>query len=115
MISQRLVAAVALAVVSCAHLSPAQQTPLASSIAYPEPLDANVNFTEVFSPYSDALSPGKWSRESWNGMTTFAHATPLRCFGSDDGVNYDVAVIGEHSPQRLREVYCSHDHHRRAV
>lgn len=35
-----------------------------------------------------------WSQQAWNGLTTFAGAQPLRCFGADAGVQYDVAVIG---------------------
>ena len=62
-------------------------------LGLPEPIDYNVNFTELFS--SQILSSEAWARESWNGMTTFAHSTPLRCFGTDSGIAYDVAVLGK--------------------
>lgn len=31
---------------------------------------------------------------SWNGLTTFAKSTPLRCLGVDGNQTYDVAVLG---------------------
>ncbi|EPT03647.1 hypothetical protein FOMPIDRAFT_1158428 [Fomitopsis schrenkii] len=34
-----------------------------------------------------------WSRESY-GLTTFAAAPPLRCFGVDSETSYDIAVLG---------------------
>lgn len=62
-------------------------------LGYPSPVDQAINFTKLFS--GDILSHQTWSKESWNGLTSFAKAIPLRCFGSDSGVDYDVAVIGE--------------------
>ncbi|PCH36264.1 Arginase/deacetylase [Wolfiporia cocos MD-104 SS10] len=35
-----------------------------------------------------------WTSQEWNGLTTFAGAKPLRCFGADAEVPYDVAVLG---------------------
>lgn len=59
----------------------------------PTPLAADaVNFTKLFS--SELVFRETWSKESWNGLTTFARSTPLRCFGSDADVPYDVAVLG---------------------
>lgn len=59
----------------------------------PTPPDADaVNFTKLFS--SELVFRETWSKESWNGLTTFARSTPLRCFGSDADVPYDVAVLG---------------------
>ncbi|OSX64827.1 hypothetical protein POSPLADRAFT_1134059 [Postia placenta MAD-698-R-SB12] len=59
----------------------------------PTLLDADaVNFTKLFS--SELVFRETWSKESWNGLTTFARSTPLRCFGSDADVPYDVAVLG---------------------
>ncbi|KAF8510599.1 hypothetical protein JB92DRAFT_3089113 [Gautieria morchelliformis] len=31
---------------------------------------------------------------SWNGLTTFATAAPLRCLGVDAAQKYDVAILG---------------------
>ena len=50
--------------------------------------------TELFAAYGGDLSNEAWRRTAWNGLTTFAHAPPLRCFGEEAGVPYDVAVIG---------------------
>lgn len=53
----------------------------------------DTNFTQLF---SDPVLPAfkePWSRESY-GLTTFAAATPLRCFGVDSETPYDVAVLG---------------------
>ncbi|CCL99229.1 uncharacterized protein FIBRA_01244 [Fibroporia radiculosa] len=38
--------------------------------------------------------PFFWAEQGWNGLTTFAGALPLRCFGADAGVLFDVAVLG---------------------
>ena len=69
------------------------------AMEYPAPIQhtvdfQSVNFTELFS-YPDAMMPHTWAKETWNGVTTFARTTPLRCFGSDADVPYDVAVLGE--------------------
>ncbi|TFY61649.1 hypothetical protein EVJ58_g4383 [Rhodofomes roseus] len=50
--------------------------------------------TEVFSYPVLPVYKEAWTRESWNGLTTFAAATPLRCFGLDAESPYDVAVLG---------------------
>ncbi|KAI0345189.1 agmatinase [Trametopsis cervina] len=57
-------------------------------IAYPTP----INFTDLFT--SEVIAPHVWAKEDWNGITTFAKAQPLRCFGSDSDTKYDVAVLG---------------------
>ncbi|PCH38435.1 agmatinase [Wolfiporia cocos MD-104 SS10] len=54
--------------------------------------DPTVNFTKLFSP--DLIFKETWATESWNGLTTFARSTPLRCFGVDAETPYDVAVLG---------------------
>lgn len=56
-----------------------------------------VNFTSLFVASNVGLMPGTeaWAPREWNGLTTFAHTTPLRCFGADADVPYDVAVLGE--------------------
>ena len=59
------------------------------TVQYP----AAVNFTKLFT--GEVLSPEVWSAEDWSGVTTFARATPLRCFGVDSAVKYDVAILGE--------------------
>ncbi|EPQ54906.1 Arginase/deacetylase [Gloeophyllum trabeum ATCC 11539] len=69
---------------------------LAASLVHasqaPYHLSAPTDFERLFS--SDLLSRDKWSQESWNGLVSFARAQPLRCFGSDADVKYDVAVLG---------------------
>ena len=52
------------------------------------------NFSEIFAAYGSDMSNGAWARDSWNGLTTFARAPPLRCFGADSETPYDVAVLG---------------------
>ncbi|KAI0831720.1 Arginase/deacetylase [Trametes gibbosa] len=52
-----------------------------------------LNFTEIFASVPD-MSNTAWQRGSFYGLTTFAHAAPLRCFGADAEAGYDVAVVG---------------------
>lgn len=52
--------------------------------------------TDLTQLFSDPVLPAfkePWSRESY-GLTTFAAAPPLRCFGVDSETPYDVAVLG---------------------
>lgn len=90
MFSNRLKTAVAIATLTpLFSYATAQQT----TLGYPAPIDHDANFTKLFS--SDFLTDKTWARETWNGVTTFAKTAPLRCFGSELGVGYDVAVLGE--------------------
>lgn len=75
-------------VFSLAGPSSAEVAQYPVGVAYPSP----VNFTQLFS--KEILTPEIWSAQDWNGITTFAKAQPLRCFGSDASTKYDVAVIG---------------------
>lgn len=75
----------------------AQQVPV-SGVEYPESVIGTQNFTKLFGT-SDKKSVQTWSSQSWNGLTTFAKTQPLRCFGEDAGVAYDVAVLGESHQQ----------------
>ena len=56
-----------------------------------------INFTALSVPssYVDHKSGAvtAWDTKTW-GLTTYARSEPLRCFGSDGGSLYDVAVIG---------------------
>ncbi|KAI9056927.1 Arginase/deacetylase [Trametes sanguinea] len=52
-----------------------------------------LNFTEIFATVPDK-SNAQWERGSFHGLTTFARAAPLRCFGADADTSYDVAVVG---------------------
>ncbi|KAH9890635.1 Arginase/deacetylase [Cubamyces lactineus] len=52
-----------------------------------------LNFTEIFASAPD-MSNAAWERGSFHGLTTFARAAPLRCFGADADMPYDVAVVG---------------------
>ncbi|KAI0753258.1 Arginase/deacetylase [Daedaleopsis nitida] len=58
-----------------------------------------LNFTEIFTPAAGLGGPADksnaaWSRMAFNGLTTFARAPPVRCFGADAETGYDVAVLG---------------------
>ena len=54
----------------------------------------DANLTQLLSrPVLPAYNAPPWSRESY-GLTTFAAAPPLRCFGVDAETPYDVAVLG---------------------
>lgn len=98
MVNKALVSLVALLPVLGSHAL-AQQHPLAG-IHAPQPaaLFNEVNFTALFAPASavDRKSGpvSSWARNSWNGLTTYAGSKPLRCFGEDQEVPYDVAVLG---------------------
>jgi agmatinase len=75
-------------VISLAWPSAAEVAQYPVGIAYPTP----INYTQVFS--GEFMGTPSWSKSEWNGLTSFARATPLRCFGSDAATKYDVAVIG---------------------
>lgn len=66
----------------------AQQNPLYLPTAEP----AGVNFTRLFT--NEIIFRDTWKKDSWNGLTTFAKAPPLRCFGTEAEVPFDVAVLG---------------------
>ncbi|EPQ54015.1 Arginase/deacetylase [Gloeophyllum trabeum ATCC 11539] len=74
----------------------AQQTPLSypsvESPSYQPVEDGETDFTRLFS--SDLLFRDPWSKDSWNGLVSYAQAQPIRCFGADADVPYDVAVLG---------------------
>ncbi|THG98722.1 hypothetical protein EW026_g3525 [Hermanssonia centrifuga] len=63
------------------------------SVEYPERVDPSVNFTKLFSQ-SVVFPHAQWTKETWNGITSYAHTTPLRCFGSDSAIEYDIAILG---------------------
>ena len=88
--SPRLTAVVSLVVYAHAALASIQYP--ASVVGAPDA--ASLNFTELFAAYGGDLSNEAWTRSSWHGLTTFVHAPPLRCFGEDAGVPFDVAVLG---------------------
>lgn len=68
----------------------AQQNPLSVTTTAP----AEVNFTRLFS--NEIIFADTWQKDTWNGLTTFARAPPLRCFGAESNVPFDVAVLGMH-------------------
>lgn len=88
--AMKLTTTVALALALASSQAFGQQQVLASShrVFSNEP----VNITELFSV--ERLNQATWTREAWNGLTTFARSAPLRCFGADEDSPYDVAVIG---------------------
>ncbi len=52
------------------------------------------NFSAIFAAYGGDKSNARWTRSDFNGLTSFAHAPPVRCFGADAETEYDVAVLG---------------------
>ncbi|TFK48846.1 Arginase/deacetylase [Heliocybe sulcata] len=64
----------------------------ASQAPYRVSGEESADFERLFS--SELLFADTWSRESWNGLVSFARAPPLRCFGADSDEKYDVAVLG---------------------
>ncbi|TFY59921.1 hypothetical protein EVJ58_g5471 [Rhodofomes roseus] len=88
----KLTTTVALALVlASSHVLGQQQVMTSPPWEYEKEPEA-VNFTQLFS--SEGIYQEAWTRESWNGLTTFARSAPLRCFGVDSESPYDVAVIG---------------------
>jgi hypothetical protein len=73
-----------------------RQVPL--SQAGLEGLSQSVDFDKLFNDRVDDR-PGKpsWSRDRWSGLVSFASSPPLRCWGDDADIAYDVAVIGTSS------------------
>jgi len=67
----------------------AQQVPIGSigSIDL-VPADPKQSFSRE-TPFTNALS-----KDTWNGLTTFAKSTPLRCLRSDADTRFDVAILG---------------------
>ncbi|KAI0718552.1 agmatinase [Cerioporus squamosus] len=53
-----------------------------------------LNFTAIFAAYGGDKSNARWTRYDFNGLTSFAHSPPVRCFGADAETEYDVAVLG---------------------
>jgi len=70
---------------------PEQEVLLSSPVFEHPETDTPLNLTRLF---SNELNFDTWARSSWNGLTTFAKSTPLRCFGDDEAIPFDVAVIG---------------------
>ncbi|TFK53432.1 Arginase/deacetylase [Heliocybe sulcata] len=70
----------------------AQQTPLIHSSLRHDP-SGKTDFTRLFSS-DQLLHRDPWSPNEWNGLVSFARAQPLRCFGADADVKFDVAVLG---------------------
>lgn len=88
--AMKLTTTVALALALAGSQAFGQQQVLASSHRVHSNEPANI--TELFSV--ERLNQATWTREAWNGLTTFARSAPLRCFGADEDSPYDVAVIG---------------------
>ena len=68
----------------------AEQTPMAT-----RPGRSTVDLAELFGLGANNVPDRPlWSRERWNGLVSFAGAPPLRCWGVENEVAFDVAVIG---------------------
>jgi hypothetical protein len=67
-----------------------EQTPLKSG----RESVASIDYADLFSADRQIANAPPWTRESWNGLVSFARAPPLRCWGAEADVLYDIAVIG---------------------
>ncbi|KAI0774804.1 agmatinase [Trametes elegans] len=87
---------------AAATLSMAAQAPGSSYQQHASQVVANsaqhgphdLNFTALFGAPPDKSHRDAWGPVSFPGLTTFAGAQPLRCFGADAETLYDVAVVG---------------------
>jgi len=52
-----------------------------------------VDFESLFMSASSGRFSNQWTDDTWN-LLSFAYADPLRCFGRDKDIAFDVAVIG---------------------
>lgn len=89
----------------------AKQYPLTGTHAHQTSLYDQVNFTTLFAPSSFDHKSGPvtaWAPNTkvWNGLTTFASAKPLQCFGGSDET-YDVAVLGMSDEVTFGDSLCS--------
>jgi agmatinase len=57
---------------------------------------ASTDYADLFSADRQIANAPPWTRESWNGLVSFARAPPLRCWGAEADVPYDIAIIGEY-------------------
>jgi hypothetical protein len=70
-------------------LASAKQVPLSNAGRV-----ASTDYTALFSAGRQLTAAPQWTRKSWNGLVTFGHAPPLRCWGVDGEEPFDIAVIG---------------------
>ena len=77
------------------HVAAQQGHEVQYPAALPPASNKGVNFTSLFGASSIMPGTEAWAPQDWNGLTTFAKSTPLRCFGVDANIPYDVAVLGE--------------------
>jgi agmatinase len=93
MISLALVALAAAAATARADQVPL--APAAHTEHAPHGTPAGTDYAQLFGTESQlTYGPSPWTRGAWNGLVTFGHARPVRCWGADEDVEYDVAVIG---------------------
>jgi hypothetical protein len=45
----------------------------------------------------NAFASSGWSKDAWNGLVMFGRAPPARCWGADQDVSFDIAVVGEYT------------------
>jgi hypothetical protein len=74
------------------------QTPLSPSVpaAHRPGAPVNTDYVHLFNTEEQLpFAPNQWTRASWNGLVSFGHAPPLRCWGEEQDIPYDIAVIGK--------------------
>jgi agmatinase len=80
-----------LVVLAVLGLALAQQVPLKHATAH-----GNEELETMFAAdrQMNTFATAGWSKDKWNGLVTFGHAPPARCWGADRDVPLDVAVVG---------------------
>lgn len=75
----------------------AQQVPFQTAVSAlheDELIDVACSASWSSDPRDASFLLNELQKSSWNGLTTFARAEPLRCLGADQEAKYDVAVLG---------------------
>lgn len=76
------------------HVAAQQDRGVQYPAALPSASNEGVDFMSLFGASSIMPGTEAWAPQDWNGLTTFAKTTPLRCFGVDADIPYDVAILG---------------------
>jgi hypothetical protein len=71
----------------------AEQVPLDSK-RQPARVTAEIEALFAADQQLNAFTVPGWGTDAWNGLVTFGHAPPVRCWGADKDVPFDIAVIG---------------------
>lgn len=58
--------------------------------------------------YLGGFGPRAWSAERYVGLTTFGHAQPARCWGSEKDAKFDIAIVGGFPISAIRMSVVTH-------